>query len=202
MSNNVLKVGITGNMGSGKSIVSSIFRILNVPVYDADTRAKWVMSHDKILLEQIVSEFGEDSYLTDGQLNRQFLAAKVFNDQDRLEKLNSIVHPRVGIDFENWIRNNSESAYIIKEAALLFESGSAKQLDKIIVVTAPEPVRLKRVQKRDPQRSVQQIKDIFNMQMDEGDKAKLADYIIKNDESELVVDQVLDLHNNFSQTDN
>ena len=202
MSNNVLKVGITGNMGSGKSIVSSIFRILNVPVYDADTRAKWVMSHDKILQEQIVSEFGEDSYLTDGQLNRQFLAAKVFNDQDRLEKLNSIVHPRVGIDFENWIRNNSESAYIIKEAALLFESGSAKQLDKIIVVTAPEPVRLKRVQKRDPQRSVQQIKDIFNMQMDEGDKAKLADYIIKNDESELVVDQVLDLHNNFSQTDN
>lgn len=202
MSNNVLKVGITGNMGSGKSIVSSIFRILNVPVYDADTRAKWVMSYDKILQEQIASEFGEDSYLTDGQLNRQFLAAKVFNDQDRLEKLNSIVHPRVGIDFENWIRNNSESAYIIKEAALLFESGSAKQLDKIIVVTAPEPVRLKRVQKRDPQRSVQQIKDIFNMQMDEGDKAKLADYIIKNDESELVVDQVLDLHNNFSQTDN
>ena len=143
-----LQVGITGGIGSGKSTVAKIFNVLGIPVYDADSRAKALMNTDSILIEQIKKEFGDAAY-TNGQLDRKYLAQQVFGFPERLKKLNSFVHPRVAEDYSTWVQSHADKHYVLKEAALLFEAGSAAQLDTIIVVTAPEEVRIKRVMQRD-----------------------------------------------------
>jgi len=147
--NRPIRVGITGGIGSGKSLVCKIFASLGVPIYDADSRARMLMIEDQLLISQIKKEFGNQSYNQDGSLNREYLSKEVFNNSLRLERLNSLVHPAVATDSENWIQENLNSAYIIKEAALLYESGSYKTLDKIIVVAAPENLRVQRVINRD-----------------------------------------------------
>lgn len=192
-----LRIGITGGIGSGKSLICKIFISLNVPVYDADSRARNLMTSDFILRDQIKKEFGESSYQADGSLNREYLSKKVFNDPSKLEKLNQLVHPRVGIDSENWIEQNKSYPYVVKEAALLYESGSHKSLDKIIVVTAPERLRVQRVLNRDKSRSEEDVVRIIRNQMNEEEKIKKADFIIRNDETELVLPQVLKLHERF-----
>ena len=192
-----LRIGITGGIGSGKSLICKIFMSLKVPVYDADSMARNLMTSDFVLIDQIKREFGESSYQPDGSLNREYLSKKVFNDPNELEKLNQLVHPRVGIDSENWIERNKAYPYIVKEAALLFESGTNKLLDKIIVVTAPESLRVQRVLSRDKSRREEDVLKIIRNQMDEEEKIKRADFIIRNDESELVVPQVLKLHERF-----
>jgi dephospho-CoA kinase len=197
MSKKPLQIGITGGIGSGKSLVCKIFACLGVPVYDADSRAKSIMTTDGILVEQIKNEFGSLSYLEDGRLNREYLSKAVFNDPLKLKKLNELVHPRVGADSERWVEENACHAYLLREAALLFESGSFKKLDKVIVVVAPEQLRIKRVLERDLQRTAQDILAIIRNQMPEEEKIKKADFVIQNDETELIVPQVLKLHERF-----
>lgn len=192
-----LQVGVTGGIGSGKSLVCKIFSQLGAPVYDADSHAKGLMTTDGILVSQIKKEFGDLSYRPDGSLNRTWLAEHVFSDEKRLEKLNALVHPRVGVDYQNWLRGHPSSPYVLKEAALLYESGSYRSLDKIIVVSAPEMIRQQRVLRRDPHRTVEQFREIVEKQMPEEEKLKRADYIIVNDGAVLVIPQVLELHHQF-----
>lgn len=196
---NPLQVGVTGGIGAGKSVVCRIFMKLNVPVYDADSRAKYLMTTDKILISGIQKEFGKLSYDKNGELNRAYISEQTFGNAERLERLNQLVHPQVALDFAEWGMDKKGYAYIIKEAALLFESGSYKQLSKTIVVTAPEELRMKRVLNRDGHRTENDIKRIMKSQMDEKAKCKMADYIIHNDESSLVIPQVLKLHETFSK---
>ncbi len=192
-----LRIGITGGIGSGKSLICKIFSLLGTPVYNADSAARKLMSSDPILRDQIKKEFGDSSYQTDGSLNREYLSKEVFNDPGKLEKLNRLVHPRVAVDNENWNEQNKSYRYVVKEAALLFESGSNKILDKIIVVTAPERLRIQRVLDRDKSRAEEDIVKIIRNQMNEEEKIKRADFIIRNDETEMVVPQVLKLHERF-----
>lgn len=194
-----LEIGITGGIGSGKSLVCRIFQQLGTPVYDADSHAKELMTTDGILVSQIKKEFGDLSYHSDGILNRSYLAEHVFFNEEKLAKLNAMVHPRVAVDYTKWVSRQSVKKYVIKEAALLFEAGSDKMLDKIIVVSAPEAIRQERVMKRDAHRTVEQFKGIVEKQMTEDEKLKRADYIIVNDDTTLVIPQVLKLHDEFMQ---
>lgn len=190
-----LQIGITGGIGSGKSLICKIFSSLGIPVYDADSRAKSVMTTDGILISQIKKEFGVLSYHSDGTVNREYLA-QIFKSSDRLKKMNELVHPRVGNDYQQWV-GNQKTKYIIKEAALLFEAKSNKGLNKIIMVYAPLELRVKRVLQRDTHRDIQQVEEIINNQMSDEEKVKLADFVIINDETQLVIPQVLALHNQF-----
>ena len=192
------QVGITGGIGSGKSLVRKIFSCLGVPTYDADSRAKEVMTTDRILTQQIQKEFGDLAYDSQGVLNRKYIAEQVFNHPERLEKLNNLVHPRMKEDYKNWLSKQT-SVYVIKEAALLYESGSAKELDKIIAVYAPEDIRIARVVKRDTHRNEAAVKEVMLRQMNEEEKMNQADFVIRNDESILVIPQVLQLHTQFMQ---
>lgn len=193
-----LQVGITGGIGSGKSLVCKIFQSLGVPVYDADSSAKNLMISDPILIDQIKGEFGKEAYHADGSLNRKQISTQAFGEPERLEKLNRLVHPRVAHDYASWISKHEANPYVIKEAALLFEAGSAKALDKVIVVSAPLLLRIKRVLQRDPQRTEEEVKKIISSQMPEEEKVKLADFVITNDESQLLIPQVLKLHQYFT----
>jgi dephospho-CoA kinase len=192
-----LQIGITGGIGSGKSLVCKIFMQLGVPVYDADSHAKNLMTTDGILISGIKKEFGDLAYHTDGGLNRVYLANHVFNDENKLAALNGLVHPRVQVDYERWVQQHGASKYVLKEAALLFEAGSNKALDKIIVVHAPEALRIRRVMVSDAHRTVEQIKGIVGKQMPEDEKLQRADFVIVNDETKLVIPQVLALHAQF-----
>ena len=177
-------------------MVCRIFKSLGIPVYDADSRAKSLMTTDGILISQIKKEFGVLSFRDDGSVNREYLAQTVFNDKKRLETLNGLIHPRVAEDYNNWV-NNQSSAYVLKEAALLFEAKSYQALDKIIVVHAPQELRIKRVLERDAHRTREQIKGIMSNQMKDEEKLMRADFTIANDESKLVIPQVLELHHTF-----
>ncbi len=186
-------VGVTGGIGSGKSTVCRLFSILGIPVYSADDRAKWLMANDSNLKKAISAEFGAKSFLEDGSLNRAFLAEEVFSDPEKVKKINSLVHPAVGEDFKNWA-NYQTAAYLIKEAALLFESGSAKELDFVINVSSPLKIRVARVLIRDPHRSEDQVNHIIDQQMPDEQKNELADFVIKNNDSKLIIPQVLEIH--------
>ena len=187
----VLKIGLTGGIGSGKSTVAKIFELLNVPVYYADEASKRLYHTDKTLMAGIKKHFGEDVYIND-QLNRSKLAEAVFDDPKKLELLNSLVHPPTIRDAAEWMQKQT-TPYIIKEAALLFESGSVAGLDYVIGVKAPLHIRIKRVMGRDNV-SREQVLARINRQMDEEIKMRLCDFIINNDEQELVIPQVLKLH--------
>ena len=191
----ILKIGITGNIGAGKSLVCSIFEILDIPVYYADARAKQLMTQDAILVDEIKSLFGERAYTIGAELNREYIGAIVFNNKDKLEKLNALVHPAVGRDFEKWVLEQN-TPYVLKEAALLYEAGSYLLLDKTVLVIADEDKRLKRVMLRDNvNRSAVQKR--INNQMPQKEKQKMADYIIDNNGSLSLVKQVLALHAQF-----
>ena len=193
----VLQIGITGGIGSGKTLVCRIFHCLGIPLYDADSRAKNLMTTDGILVEQIKKDFGTLSYNEDGSLNRKYLGQIVFDQKHKLEKLNQLVHPRVAMDYKGWIDEQINVRYVIKEAALLFESGSYKGLDKVVVVSASEQIRMKRVLQRDAHRKEKDVLNIFSNQLTEAERLQRADFIITNDESQLVIPQVLELHERF-----
>jgi dephospho-CoA kinase len=192
-----LQIGITGGIGSGKSLVCKIFQCLGVPVYDADSHAKELMTTDGILVSEIKKEFGVLSYDADGGLNREYLTKEVFSDSDRLRTLNKLVHPRVGIDYKKWVDQKKNQPYVLKEAALLYEAGSDRSLHKVIVVHANESLRIQRVLKRDPHRTADQVRAIIRNQMPEDEKLKRADFMIRNDETTLLIPQVLSLHHHF-----
>ena len=196
----MLRIGITGGIGSGKSIASRLFHALGAPVYDADTRARWVMENDKVLRSELLAAFGPDTYDAAGRLNRAALAGIVFNNPARLAQLNGLVHPHVGTDFERWAAAQQQAghAYVLKEAALLFEAGSYKQLDRIITVFAPLAVRTARVLRRDPQRSAADVAAIMAKQLNEEEKMQRADYVLMNDDAQPLLPQVQAMHATFS----
>lgn len=188
-----LLVGISGGIGAGKTLISKIFSLLNIPIYNADERAKWLMVYQQNLKNNIVKEFGEESYDKDGGLNRSYLANIVFSDAEKTTRINELVHPAVGEDFKQWA-DSQHTAYVLKEAALLFETDSYKSLDYTIHVTASESIRIDRVKSRDPQRSTEQIRQIIQKQFTEEEKNKLADFLVTNDGSILVIPQVIKIH--------
>ena len=193
----MLKIGITGNMGSGKTTVSKIFEVLGIPVFYADDAAKEVMVTDEILISEIKSAFGDVSYFGDGSLNRKHIADIVFNNAGQLKKLNALVHPATFRAFDAWLKNKVNVPYVLKEAALLFESDSYKMCDYSIMVQAPLELRIKRVMQRD-KLTRQEIEGRNAKQFSEEKKSALANYIIKNDDQQLVIPQVLELHQLFS----
>jgi len=192
----MLKIGITGNIGSGKTTVSKIFEVLGIPVFYADDEAKKVMVDDDILVNELKQTFGSESYFEDGTLNRKHIAGIVFNNEAELKKLNAIVHPAVFRAFDNWVPRFKNAPYVLKEAALLFESSSYKMCDKSIMVTSPLELRIERVILRDGL-SRDEILNREARQFSEEKKLQLADYAIKNDNTELVIPQVLALHEQF-----
>jgi dephospho-CoA kinase len=199
MQSNIFSVGITGGIGSGKSLVSRIFSVLGVPVYDADSRAKWLMAHDKELKRHVSAHFGKEAYEADGSPNRSYLSRVIFSSEANRQQLNQLVHPRVGEDYNDWRTAHSGSAYTLKEAALLFESGSYRQLDVVINVNADVALRLTRVMLRDVHRSKEQVEAIMRKQWSDAERSARADYTILNDESKLLIPQVLKLHHKLLQ---
>lgn len=192
-----LQIGITGGIGTGKSTVCKIFSILEIPVYEADTRARWLMNNDRELKDEISRQFGKEAYTQDGELNRAYLAAQVFNESDKVKLLNSLVHPRLGKDYLQWVQKEKEAPYLLNEAALMFEAGRYQMMDKVIVVTAPLELRIARVLQRDPQRSREEVLAIIAKQMPEEEKITRADYLIHNNEQQMLIPQVLKLHRVF-----
>jgi dephospho-CoA kinase len=187
----MLKVGITGGIGSGKSIVATLFKLLGVPVYNADEAAKNLMNNNAQIKNALLQHFGPAVYENES-LNRAWLSSRVFNDPAQLAKLNSIVHPVVIQDAVDWM-NSQQSNLVIKEAAIFFESGSNTEMDYMVGVYAPQPLRLKRVQKRD-NTNQEAILDRISRQMNEDEKMKLCDYVLYNDEQQLLIPQVIQLH--------
>jgi len=192
--NKVLQIGITGGIGSGKSLVTKVFSLLNVPIYDSDSEAKSLMNSDAVLVNAIIKEFGEESYL-DGKLNRAYLGKQVFGNQEKLRKMNQLVHPRVGEHYKTWVdKHIHKSEYVIKEAALIFENQLDRSLDKVIVVSAPKELRVQRVLKRDSHRSQEDILKIMDKQLPETQKLEKADFVVMNDNHTLILPQVLEIH--------
>ncbi len=187
----MLKIGLTGGLGSGKSTVAHIFQVLGIPVYYADTASKRIMNDDEYVKAAVQKAFGNNAY-TDEKLNRKFIAEIVFKDQKKLELLNAIVHPATLVDAAKWM-NKQTAPYIIKEAALIFESGSHQSLDYVIGVQAPLRLRLQRAIKRD-NISEDEAMARINKQINEEIKIRLCDFIIVNDEQQMVIPQVLELH--------
>jgi dephospho-CoA kinase len=187
----MLKIGITGGIGSGKSTVAKVFEVLGIPVYNADLAAKRLMNEDAVLKEKIKQQFGTDAYKNE-KLDNKYLAQIVFSSEEQLELLNSMVHPATINDANAWMLKQS-THYTLKEAALLFESGAAELLDYVIGITAPAPLRLQRVMQRDKS-TREEVIARMNKQMDEEIKMKLCNFIITNDEQQLLIPQVLALH--------
>jgi dephospho-CoA kinase len=188
-----LRVGITGGIGSGKTTICRIFMELGIPVHFADERAKALMVESKPLIKQVKSLFGPIAYLPDGSLNRKLIADLVFQDAKMLEKLNAIVHPAVLSDGEKWHKRQRNMPYTLKESALLFEIGSQVFFDKTITVFAPKEIRLQRTMQRDGLTQAA-VEARMGKQMDDEKKVQLADFVIVNDGSKLLLPQVLDIH--------
>lgn len=196
-SNKTRQIGITGGIGSGKSVICRIFRAIGVPVYDADERARELMLTDRVLIDQIKQEFGKQAYFDDGRINRKLISDSVFGKPDRLNALNRLVHPRVREDYYQWLKRHQQEPYVIREAALIFEAGVWDGLDKVLVVSAPEELRIERVLSRDTHRTREDVERIMKSQMPESEKLRRADFIIYNDETRMVIPQVLEFHNSI-----
>lgn len=190
----MLRIGITGGIGSGKSTVAQIFNVLGIPVYSSDDAAKRLMNEDQELKNNIVKSFGKESY-SNGKLNRKYLAEQAFKGRAKIELLNSLVHPATIKDAAGWMEKQT-APYVIKEAALIFESGSDKFLDAVIGIKSPLSLRIERTMKRNNV-AAGDIEARIKLQMDEDEKMALCDYIIVNDERQMLIPQVLLLHEKF-----
>lgn len=193
----MIKVGITGGIGSGKSIVAKILTVIGFPVFDSDTEAKLLMVNNRNVIQQVKEVFGEEAYI-DKQLNRKYLADKIFNNEELKEQLNAIVHPAVRQEFEDW-SNRQDSSLVFNEAAILFEIGRYKDFDYTILVTAPEELRIQRVIDRDKTTRKEVLKRMENQWKDEEKKA-LASFVINNDNEELVTLQVESILRSLGET--
>ena len=188
-------IGLTGGIGSGKSTVGRVMETLGVPVFDADREALALYDEDESLLNEVKERFGSSVIQPDGRLNRQALASIVFNDALALQQLNAMVHPRVAKKFEAW-RNRQVTRAVIREAAILFESGSASDCDSVIVVTAPEDLRIARVQKRNGW-SEEEVRARMKRQWSEEQLVGMANAVIVNDDKHLVLPQLARLVRDF-----
>lgn len=184
-----ITVGVTGGLGSGKSTVCNVFKILGVPVFEADKVGKELLNKNEKVKSEVIHLFGEEIYNSDGTVNRKKLAGIIFNDEIQLQKINKIVHPEVKIEFEEWLKNQ-HSSYVIHEAAILFESGFYKLMDFKILVTAPEEQRIKWVMKRD-NLNENQIRERMKRQWPEEKKQKLADVVLHNDNRNLLIPLII-----------
>jgi len=193
----MLQVGITGGIGSGKTTVCKIFEILNIPIYYADDQAKKIMVTNELLIQDIKDFLGPDAYTKDGQLNRAYIANIVFNDQSKLDRLNSIVHPAMYKDGQRWHQQQTGVPYTLKEAAILFESKGHTLMDKTILVVAPQEVRIQRVMARDTT-DKEAVLARMSKQMPDEEKIPLADYIILNNGKAPLVPQILKIHDKLS----
>ncbi|MCK5169680.1 MAG: dephospho-CoA kinase [Bacteroidales bacterium] len=188
----MIKVGLTGGIGSGKTLVSEIFIRLGIPIFNADNESKTILDTDKEVIQQIVNNFG-DLYTENG-INREKLASIIFNDQVALETINSIIHPKVREYFHNWVAKHVKAKYVIEEAAILFESNAYKELDVTINVHADELIRINRVIERD-KTTVEAVKSRMKNQLSDDERIKLANYTIYNNGDKMVLPQVLEIHN-------
>jgi dephospho-CoA kinase len=189
-----LKVGITGGIGSGKTTVCKLFQLLDIPVYDSDANAKRLMIEDHELKSAIIDLFGKNAYFTEsGALNRKFISDLVFSRPILLDKLNSIVHPAVQADYQKWHENFQGKPYTLKEAALIYETGGQKWLDKVIMVFAPEEIRIRRVVDRENVKP-DDVNARMKRQMPDYEKMMLADFIIFNDGNHFLIPQVTQIH--------
>ncbi len=193
----MIRVGLTGNIGSGKSTVARLFAMLRIPVYDSDSEAKRLMQeHDRI--RQFLSlELGPEAFISSGQLNRPFLASHLFTRPELLRAFNALLHPLVYDDFEQWAANQL-APYVVLESAILFESGGNKQLDKVVLVSAPESLRMERVLERD-KTSREAVQYRMNLQEPENQKINKADYVIRNYDGEALIPQVLAIHQSLTE---
>lgn len=180
-------------MGAGKSTICKIFSQIGISIFDADARAKWLMTNDAELKKAIIDSFGWDSYTRKDELNRDYIAKVVFNNEQKLKTLNGIVHPAVKTDYEKWILDRKEEPYSLKEAALLFESESYKSLHRVMVVTCPIETRIERILKRDHVKREDILKRIENQSTDRERMSK-ADWVIYNDGAHSLINQAMDLH--------
>jgi dephospho-CoA kinase len=188
----MLKVGLTGNIGSGKTLVAGIFQKLGIPVFHADQEARQLYKTGDV--KQMVREvFGDTVFNPQGELMRDKLAEVVFTDKKKLQKLNGIIHPLVREKYENWATGHINHHYTLYEAAILFEGGYYKSMDKVICVTAPEELRIKRVMARDAVPESEIRRRMIN-QWPEEDKVKLADFVIINNGESMLIPQVLEVH--------
>lgn len=192
------KVGITGGIGSGKSIVCDIFRLLGIPVYPADAHAKRLMEESPDLRASLKATFGDKVYKEDETLDRQYLSGIVFHDATKLEQLNQLVHPAVVRDYAQWVLQFPNAPYTLREAAILLESGTWKDLDAILLVDAPEEMRIKRVMSRDGRKEAE-VRAIISRQWPSEKKKEYANYIIENDEEHMVIPRVLEIHQLLKQ---
>ncbi len=189
------KVGITGGIGTGKSTVCRIFSLLDIPVYDADSRAKWLTENNPEIRTRLITTFGDGTF-NGTALNRTYLATVAFVDDASTAKLNAIIHPVVADDFKTWTLSQ-DAPYVLKEAALFYEAHTAHEMDTMIVVTAPMDIRVSRVLNRDVHRTRLQIQAIMDRQWPDERKLALAQHIVYNDEQQLLIPQILTLHEQF-----
>jgi dephospho-CoA kinase len=189
----MLKVGITGGIGSGKTTVCKVFELLGIPVYYADEAARELMRTHPAILSGLKVIFGEEVFDSGGAPDRKKIATAAFADRDNLAKLNALVHPVVGEHFTGWVRERVGAPYILKEAAILFESGTFKQVDKIITVTAPVETRIARVMKRD-NIPAGDVRKRLDSQLSDEEKISRSDFAIYNGDADLVIPQVLKVH--------
>ena len=194
----MIKVGLTGGIGSGKSFIAEVFVNLGIPVFNSDIKARKISNTNLTIKQDIISHFGKESYHNDS-LNRTYIAGMVFEKPELLEKLNSIIHPQLEIEFDKWLSSQNESKYVIKEAAILFETGGYKRMDSNILVIAPVDLRIDRIQKRD-NLSVNQIKNRMANQWADERKEELADFIINNDENNLILPQIINIHKRLTES--
>ena len=192
----MMTVGVTGGIGSGKSTVCRVFAMLGVPVYEADARGKALMNSDPAVMMQVRALFGEQAY-RNGLLDRNYIAGRVFGDPDALAALNAIVHPAVGVDFRQWAQER-QAPYVIEESAILFEHGLDSSLDKMVTVSAPEALRVRRTCLRDGVTEAQVRQRIAHQMSDEERNAR-ADFILRADERQLLIPQILALHRTLTE---
>lgn len=195
----MIVIGITGGIGSGKSTVCKIFASLGIPVNDADESAKNIILKDQAVKNAIINEFGEQAYLPDGSYNRTYISTIVFSDKLKLEKLNAIVHPKVISNGKEWVEKHPNSPYVIKEAALMFESGSYKLNTFNIVVESTLDLRIERICLRDKINREQAIQKI-ELQLSDEKRRALADLVILNNEQDSLINQVYKIHQNIILT--
>ncbi len=194
----MIKVGLTGGIGSGKSFVRKIFEHFGIQTYDADFEAKQLINNSADVISKIKASFGENIYLSNGQIDKMQLSQLIFQDKNKLKTINNIVHPAVKVHFNSWCEGHKSAPYIIKEAAILFESGAFKQVDKIISVTAPEQLRIARVLARDKITEAQ-IRRRINAQMTDKERTSRSDYEIVNAGKTMLLEQVLKIHKAIMQ---
>lgn len=191
-----LLIGVTGGIGSGKSMVCRLFECLDVPIYYADSRAKWLTNNDPEIREKVVALLGNEAYDSAGQYNTRFVASSVFQNEPLLKELNAIIHPVVLRDTKVWVAQQAGAPYVVKEAAIMAKAGQSNAVDYVVVVEAPVELRIQRILQRD-KRTEQEIRAIIERQVSDESRREIADYVVNNDDGSELIPQVLHLHEIF-----